>query len=56
MDYIMWSYILFELALSVSGEREVDKLVKKAAAAFITAGFWKKSSKDLTHRGSCLYL
>lgn len=35
MDYIMWSYILFELALSVSGERELDQLVKKAAAAFL---------------------
>ena len=35
MDYTIWSQILLELALSVSGEQELDKLVKKAASAFL---------------------
>lgn len=29
MDYTIWNQILLELALSVSGEQELDKLVKK---------------------------
>lgn len=35
MDYTIWSQILLELALCVSGEQELDKLVKKAASAFL---------------------
>ncbi len=35
MDYIMWTQILLELALSVSGEQELNNLVKKAASAFL---------------------
>lgn len=34
-DYNEWSYILLELALSVSGDQELDGLVKKAAFAFL---------------------
>ena len=35
MDIIIWSRILYELSLSVSGEQKLDKLVKKAASAFL---------------------
>lgn len=35
MDYIMWGSIFLELALSVSGDQELDNLVKKAASAFL---------------------
>jgi diguanylate cyclase (GGDEF)-like protein/PAS domain S-box-containing protein len=32
--YSDWNYILYELALSVSGEQEMNQLIKKAATAF----------------------
>lgn len=35
MEYIIWTQILLELALSLSGEQELDKLVKKASTAFL---------------------
>ncbi len=35
MDFIIWSQILYELAFSVSGEQNLDKLMKKAAFAFL---------------------
>ena len=35
MDTIIWSHILYELSLSVSGEQELDKLVNKATYTFL---------------------
>ncbi|SDY51077.1 response regulator [Tindallia californiensis] len=35
MDYQVWSHILLELALSVSGEQELKKLLKKSSRAFL---------------------
>jgi diguanylate cyclase (GGDEF)-like protein/PAS domain S-box-containing protein len=35
MDYMILSHILYELTLSVSGEQKLDRLVKKAASAFL---------------------
>ena len=32
---LTWSHNLYKLSLSVSGEQELDKLVKKAASAFL---------------------
>lgn len=34
-NYMMWSPILLELSIAVSGEQELGKLVKKAASAFL---------------------
>lgn len=34
MDYAIWLQILMELALAVSGEHEIDALLKKASRAF----------------------
>ncbi len=35
MDYRIWSHILFELAISVSGEKELGILYKKAGTTFL---------------------
>ena len=35
MNYDMWLQILFELALSISGESELDNLIKKTSSAFL---------------------
>ncbi len=35
MDYTVWNHILYELTFSVSGEQDLDKLIRKATSAFL---------------------
>ncbi len=35
LDYLIWSQILYELTFSLSGEQDLDKLIKKAATIFL---------------------
>ena len=35
MDYTIWNQILYELTFTVGGEQDLDRLLNKAASAFL---------------------
>lgn len=55
MNYQEWSHILLELALSVSGEQELRKLLRKSSRAFLSRlgstyiGFYQWQEKSTNH-------